>query len=322
MKDVVLCFDIGGTSIKGAIVDRAGTIYHKESFLTSKSLDKNKQELELTKCVDSMKSKVQEDMNIVGLGIGSPGFSDKTTVLVGGGENIAGMFGIRFSDIGDKYGIPTKHDNDANVAALGEAVYGVGCGQDSTSALLITLGTGVGGGFVFDGKIFRGSKRYAGEIGHACVVPEGLQCNCGGRGCIEQYSSATGFINNAKRRLHKKSLYNSILTEELLERDSAKAIFDAAKKGDILSLDTIAECSHILGIFIGSVMNMLDLDLVMIGGGLCKDFDMIKPHIDRGLNEQGLMISVPLLKIIPASLGNDAGVLGCAALFFMNKFLK
>ncbi len=316
MKDVVLCFDIGGTSVKGAIVDRDGTIYHKESFPTCKSLDKNEQEIEFTKCVETIKSKTQDDMNIVGLGVGSPGFSDKTTMLVGGGENIAGMFGLRFSDIGDKYSIPTKHDNDANVAALGEVFYGAGCEQDSSSALLITLGTGVGGGFVFDGKIFHGSKRYAGEIGHVCVVPDGLPCNCGGRGCIEQYSSATGFINSAKRRLHKQSLYNSILTEELLERDQAKAIFDAAKKGDILSLDTIAECSHMLGVFIASTMNMLDLDLVMIGGGLCKDFDMIKPHIDRGLREQGVKLSVPLLKIIPASLGNDAGVLGCAAMFF------
>ncbi len=316
MKDIVLCFDIGGTSVKGAVVDKLGTIYHKESFTTSTSLDKREQETEFIKCVESIKSKVQNDMNIVGLGIGSPGFSDKTTLLVGGCENIPGMSGIRFSDIGDKYSIPTKHDNDANVAALGEVVYGAGKDSDSSSALLITLGTGVGGGFVFDGRIYRGSKRYAGEIGHVCVVPEGLQCNCGGRGCIEQYSSATGYINNAKRRLHKKTLYNTILTEEILERDKAKAIFDAAKKGDQLSLDTIAECSHMLGVFIGSVMNMLDLDLVMIGGGLCKDFDMIKPHIDSGLKEQGLMLSVPLLKIIPASLGNDAGVLGCAALFF------
>lgn len=316
MKDIVLCFDIGGTSIKGAIVDRDGIIYHKESFPTSKSLDRKEQETELTKCVEAIKSKAQSDMNIVGLGIGSPGFSDENTVLVGGGENIAGMFGMRFADIGDKFSIPTKHDNDANVAALGEALYGAGKNSHSRSALLITLGTGVGGGFIFDGKIFRGSKRYAGEIGHVCVIPDGLQCNCGGRGCIEQYSSATGFISNAKRRLHKKSLYNSILTEEILEQDQAKSIFDAAKQGDILCLDTIAECSHILGRFIASTMNMLDLDLVMIGGGLCKDFDMMKPHIDSGLREQGLMLSVPLLKIRPASLGNDAGVLGCAALFF------
>ncbi len=316
MKDVVLCFDIGGTSIKGAIIDREGTIYHKESFPTSKSVDKSEQEAEFVRCVESIKAKTQSDMNIVGLGVGSPGFSDNSTLVVGGCENIPGLAGVRFSDIAAKYSISAKHDNDANVAALGEAVYGAGKGKDSSSAVLITLGTGVGGGFVFDGKIFRGSKRYAGEIGHVCVVPDGLQCNCGGRGCIEQYSSATGYINNAKRRLHKQRLYNSILTEELLERDQAKAIFDAAKQGDILALDTIAECSHILGVFIGSVMNMLDLDLVMIGGGLCKDFDMIKPHIDRGLKEQGLMLSVPLLEIIPASLGNDAGVLGCAALFF------
>ncbi len=316
MKDVVLCFDIGGTSIKGAIVDKNGVICYKESFETSSSIDKNIQEAEIIKCVESIKSKSESDMNTVGLGMASPGFSDDTTLLLGGCENVPGMAGIRFSDIGDRYSLPTKHDNDASVAALGEAVYGAGKDKGSKSALLITLGTGVGGGFVFDGRIFHGSKRYAGEIGHVSVVPDGLQCNCGGRGCIEQYSSATGYINNAKRRLHKQSLYNSILTEELLERDKAKAIFDAAKQGDILALDTIAECSHILGLFIASTMNMLDLDLVMIGGGLCKDFDMIKPHIDRGLKEQGLMLSIPLLKVIPASLGNDAGVLGCAAMFF------
>ena len=315
MTDIVICFDIGGTLIKGALIDKAGNILYKESIDTCTSLDTKEQEASLVKCTEVFMNKVSSDMNVIGLAMASPGVSDKNTVLLGGCENIEGMHGLRFSDIGDRFSLPTKHENDASTAALGEVVYGAGKGSEYKSALLITLGTGVGGGLVFDGHIYRGSKGYAGEIGHTCVIPGGLECNCGSYGCLEQYSSANGYIRNARQRMHKK-LYNTILTEEDIIRDKAKSIFDAAKKGDQLASDTVSECSHILGMAIAHAMNMLDLDLVLIGGGLCKDFDMIIPHIDRALREYGLLLSVPLLTIKPASLGNDAGVLGCAALFF------
>lgn len=315
MADIVLAMDIGGTLIKGALINKEGCILYKESIPTCTSLKTSDQKESLMECASHFMKKVEKGDTVIGFGVDSPGVSNEETVLLGGAENIMGMHGLKFSEVGDKFGLKTKHENDASSAALGEVVYGAGKGHKYRSTLLITLGTGVGGGIVFDGKIYRGSKGYAGEIGHTCVVPGGLECNCGSHGCLEQYSSAGGYIRNAKQRIHK-GLYKTILTFEDLEKGKAKALFDAAKKGDQLSLDTIAECSHYLGMSVAHAMNMLDLDLVLIGGGLCKDFDMIVPHINRALHEYGLLLSVPLLTIKPASLGNDAGVLGCAAMFF------
>ena len=121
----------------------------------------------------------------------------------------------------------------------------------------------------------------------------------------------------AKQKIHK-GVIPTTLTYEELDKGKAKALFDAAKKGDLLAKETIAECSYYLGMSIAQALNMLDLDLVLIGGGLCKDFDMMIEHIKRGVNNYGLRMMVRNLEIKPASLGNDAGVLGCAAMFFKN----
>ena len=235
-----------------------------------------------------------------------------------GAENIPGLKGLKFSDIGDKFNLPTKTANDASMAALGEAKYGSGKEKDYQSVMFVTLGTGVGGGFVLNGKLFTGSLGGAGEIGHVFVVPDGDKCNCGSSGCIERYASATGFIAMAKQKIHK-GVIPTTLTYEELDKGKAKALFDAAKKGDILAKETIAECSYYLGMSIAQALNMLDLDLVLIGGGLCKDFDMMIEHINRAVRNYGLRMMVGNLEIKPASLGNDAGVLGCAALFFRNN---
>ena len=122
----------------------------------------------------------------------------------------------------------------------------------------------------------------------------------------------------AKQKIHK-NLIPTTLTYEKLDKGKAKALFDAAKNGDILAKETIAECSYYLGMSIAQALNMLDLDLVLIGGGLCKDFDMMINDIKRGVQNYGLRMMVRNLEIKPASLGNDAGVLGCAALFFRNN---
>ncbi len=315
MKNVVIALDIGGTSIKGAVVEENGTISYKESFNINSNHSKEEHTTELIKVVEKLLSNVSADCKAVGLGICAPGVMNNDTLHIGGAENIPGLHSIKFSDIGDKFNLPTKAANDASIAALGETKYGSGRDKNYHSVLFITLGTGVGGGLVLDGKLFTGALGGAGEFGHVVVVPDGDKCNCGSSGCIEKYASATGFINNAKQKIHKNLLKTS-LTYEILERDKAKAIFDAAKEGDILANETISECSYYLGISIAQAVNMLDLDLVLIGGGLSDNFEYMKEHIERGVRNYALRMMVNNLTIKKASLGNDAGVLGCAALFF------
>ncbi|MEI0529553.1 ROK family protein [Brachyspira intermedia] len=318
MKEAVIAIDIGGTSMKGAVIEENGNILYKDNFDVNPSHTTEEHKKIITEFIEKLKSNIPNDYKAVGLGIDCPGVMNRETLHMGGAENIPGLKGLKFSDIGDKFNLPTKTANDASMAALGEAKYGSGKEKDYQSVMFVTLGTGVGGGFVLNGKLFTGSLGGAGEIGHVFVVPDGDKCNCGSSGCIERYASATGFIAMAKQKIHK-GVIPTTLTYEELDKGKAKALFDAAKKGDILAKETIAECSYYLGMSIAQALNMLDLDLVLIGGGLCKDFDMMIEHINRAVRNYGLRMMVGNLEIKPASLGNDAGVLGCAALFFRNN---
>ena len=315
MKDAVIAIDIGGTSMKGAVIEESGNILYKENFNINSKHTAEEHKKVITEFIEKLKSNISNDYKFIGLGIDCPGVMNRDTIHMGGAENIPGLKGLKFSDIGDKFNLITKTANDASMAALGETKYGSGKEKDYQSVMFITLGTGVGGGFVFNGKLFTGSLGGAGEIGHVFVVPDGDKCNCGSSGCIERYASATGFIDAAKQKIHKAVIPTSLTYEEL-EKNKAKALFDAAKKGDELAKETISECSYYLGMSIAQALNMLDLDLVLIGGGLCKDFDMMIDHINRGVRNYGLRMMVNNVEIKPASLGNDAGVLGCAALFF------
>ena len=317
MKDAVIALDIGGTSIKGAIINKEGNILYKDNFNIEANFTSEEHKANISNIIKKLLENMPSEYNAIGIGLDCPGVMNSETLHMGGAENVPGLHGIKFSDIGDLFDLPVKTANDASMAALGEAKYGSGKDKEYKSVMFITLGTGVGGGFVLNGKLFTGSLGGAGEIGHVVVVPDGDKCNCGSSGCIERYASATGFIAMAKQKIHK-NVVPTTLTYEELEKGKAKAIFDAAKKGDILAKETIAECSYYLGISISQALNMLDLDLVLIGGGLCKDFDMMIEHIKRGVNNYGLRMMVRNLEIKPASLGNDAGVLGCAAMFFKN----
>ncbi|MEI0446059.1 ROK family protein [Brachyspira intermedia] len=318
MKEAVIAIDIGGTSMKGAVIEENGNILYKDNFDVNPSHTTEEHKKIITEFIEKLKSNIPNDYKAVGLGIDCPGVMNRETLHMGGAENIPGLKGLKFSDIGDKFNLPTKTANDASMAALGEAKYGSGKEKDYQSVMFVTLGTGVGGGFVLNGKLFTGSLGGAGEIGHVFVVPDGDKCNCGSSGCIERYASATGFIAMAKQKIHK-GVIPTTLTYEELDKGKAKALFDAAKKGDVLAKETIAECSYYLGMSIAQALNMLDLDLVLIGGGLCKDFDIMIEHINRAVRNYGLRMMVGNLEIKPASLGNDAGVLGCAALFFRNN---
>lgn len=318
MKDVVIALDIGGTAMKGAVVEENGNILYKESFEVNANHTTEEHKKRIKEVVEKLKLNVPADYKAIGLGIDCPGVVNKETLHIGGAENVPGLHGLKFSDIGDLFNIPVKTVNDASAAALGEAKYGSGKEKNYQSILFITLGTGVGGGLVLNGKLFTGALGGAGELGHVFVVPDGDRCNCGSSGCIERYASATGFISMAKQKIHKNLIPTS-LTYEKLDKGKAKALFDAAKNGDILAKETIAECSYYLGMSIAQALNMLDLDLVLIGGGLCKDFDMMIDDIKRGVKNYGLRMMVNNLEIKPASLGNDAGVLGCTALFFRNN---
>ena len=240
MKDAVIALDIGGTSIKGAIINKEGNILYKDNFNIEANFTSEEHKTNISNIIKKLLENMPSEYNAIGIGLDCPGVMNSETLHMGGAENVPGLHGIKFSDIGDLFDLPVKTANDASMAALGEAKYGSGKDKEYKSVMFITLGTGVGGGFVLNGKLFTGSLGGAGEIGHVVVVPDGDKCNCGSSGCIERYASATGFIAMAKQKIHK-NVVPTTLTYEELEKGKAKAIFDAAKKGDILAKETIAE---------------------------------------------------------------------------------
>ena len=207
--------------------------------------------------------------------------------------------------------VPAVCANDANAAALGEAIYGAGAGK--LQAAMLTLGTGVGGGIIVDGKIIPGAHGCGAEVGHFVVNPdEELACNCGNHGCLEQYASATGIVRTAKRLMAGTDLPSSLRNEDPKKLD-AKIVMDAAKAGDAIGLKTLDTFGKYLGLGISYIIEATDPEIIIIGGGVSKAgsilIDAVLPYMERFTH---IVKTKP--EIVLATLGNDAGAAGCAAL--------
>ncbi|MBR5793500.1 MAG: ROK family protein, partial [Anaerotignum sp.] len=204
---------------------------------------------------------------------------------------------------------PVRIGNDARVAALGEAAFGAG--KDAESMLMVTLGTGVGGGVVLHGKILMGSSGVAGEIGHMTIDPyETEYCGCGKKGCLEQYASATGMVKVAERFLQERA-EDSVLRKK--EKITAKDLWDAAKNGDPLA-DEITDfvCSR-LGVAVANAIYLVDTEMVVIGGGVSSAGQLLLEKVEKAYQERVFAHSRNK-KFVLAELGNDAGIMGAAAL--------
>lgn len=248
--------------------------------------------------------------SIIAVGVGVPGpvrrdgFVKRCVNLGWGGFNPARDLSAHL------YGVPVFAGNDANMAAMGE--YWQGGGQGSQNLVFITLGTGVGGGIVLDGRVVYGSAGLGGEIGHVVVNPdEPMPCNCGQCGCLDQTASATGVVRQARRVLARHANEPSAL--RALEKFTARDVFDAAKAGDALAYEAVDTCMGFLGKSMAMLTNIIDPDMYIIGGGVSKAgeflIDLVRRHYERlaTLSEQRAVIAL-------ATLGNDAGIYGAAKL--------
>ena len=214
-------------------------------------------------------------------------------------------------EIEERLRVPAVSANDANAAALGEAVYGAGRGHRNIA--MLTLGTGVGGGIIIDGKIVAGAHGCGAEIGHFVVNPDEEEaCNCGNHGCLEQYASATGMVRSVKRFLRSEDT-PSVLRDLQPEEISAREVADAAKAGDAIALKAFDVYGKYLGLGISHLVLTTDPELIIIGGGVSNAgqilIDTVDPYVDRYTH-----IAKSRADIVLATLGNDAGVSGCAAM--------
>ena len=310
------CFgiDIGGTTVKIGLFSETGEMLDRWEISTRKGDDP----AELLKDVkDSLENCMAEKgmakEDILGIGMAAPGPVTADGVLQNA-VNI-GWGSVKLGEKAEKIiGIsPVCIGNDARVAALGEAAFGAG--KDAESMLMVTLGTGVGGGVVLHGKILMGSSGVAGEIGHMTIDPyETEYCGCGKKGCLEQYASATGMVRTAKRFL-QESKVDSVLRQA--EKVTARNLWDAAKNGDSLA-DEITDfvCSR-LGTAIANAIYLVDTEMIVIGGGVSAAGDLLLKKVEKAYQERVFAHSRNK-KFVLAELGNDAGICGAAALILQD----
>ncbi len=299
------------------IIDENGKILIKDSFVT----DPQKSGDEIVKHIAECTQKVMDDSklpqeNILGIGIGSPGLLNPETGQLKIVTNIPNLNDIYLTKgISDYLNKPAFLDNDVNTMSLGEFYYGSGKGKKNVIAL--TVGTGVGGGIILNGELYRGTTFTAGEIGHMSIARDGKYCSCGNYGCLERYVGKEGIIERFE--IYKsKGIETSI--DKYLEdgKITPKAISMAAKDGDKISIEVLKETGEILGHAIASLVNILNPEMIIIGGGISNAGDLLMEPIRMGMLKHAYTIPASAVEIVRAQLGNDAGLVGSASLAVAN----
>lgn len=311
LKNFQIGIDLGGTFIKGGIVSNNGEMIVKDEVPTEVEKGANQVALNIGALCNNLiaKANLTKD-DIKGVGIGSPGMIDSKQGIV----IFAGNLGFEFTPlaqmVSDCVNLPVKITNDANAAALGEAKFGAG--KEFSDSIFVTLGTGVGGGIVINNKLFEGNKSAGAEIGHMIIKEGGEQCTCGLKGCFETYASATALIRDTKRAMQENK--NSLMWEVGLENVNGKTPFDYYEK-DETAKAVIENYLKMLGLGLVNLANIFRPEAIIIGGGISRQPIIEKPlynfvNAHKFAGEKG-----PEVKVLVASLKNDAGTYGASALW-------
>ncbi len=305
----IFAVDLGGTTVKMGLFEAAGNLLEKWEIDTNKE---DQGSHILPDIAASIRGKMTEksikDSDVAGVGIGVPGAVRDNGDILGAANLGWGTFNVK-ETLEGLTGLKVKVGNDANVAALGEMYAGGGKGYNSIVA--VTLGTGVGGGVVIDGKIVCGANGAGGEIGHIHVDDNETEvCGCGNKGCLEQYTSATGVVRLAKRRLAADDKASSIRNIENL---TCKDVFDAVKEGDELSIEVAEKFGYILGKALAQVACVVNPEAFVIGGGVSKAGEILLTFIQESFVKYTFH-GCRNTDFKLASLGNDAGIYGAAKL--------
>jgi len=309
--------DIGGTSFKVGLVNTKGKIEKKYSFLVDHKLSQNQLIGKLAASINEfLEDNYLTKDDIIGIGIGCPGSIDTEKGVCDYSNNLQwdklDVCGI----ISKVTGINCKISNDANVACLGEARFG--SGKTYNSVVLITLGTGVGGGIVIDHKLFEGNKGKGAEIGHTVIKLNGKKCTCGRKGCLEAYASATALIRDTKTamRKDKKSLMWEYVHNNIALVDG-KTAFECSKKGDASACKVVDDYIYYLGEGILNFCNIFRPDAILLGGGVAYQKEYLIDKLVKYAEDHDYGFKMtPKVEIRCAELGNDAGIIGAACLVF------
>ena len=314
--------DLGGTNIVSAIVNSQGKIVNYLKFPT---LAERGKEATLKRIIETIHTNMVQSSiasgDIIGIGIGAPGPLDIKKGIINFAPNLPGWRDVPLRKVlEDEFKKKVVLENDANAAAWGERCYGAGLGVNNL--VCFTLGTGIGGGIIIDGKIYHGNNYGAGELGHMTVNKDGPLCNCGNYGCLEAYSSATGIKNRIKNRIQegiKSEFLNFDGDDQLFKSLRLKSIFEAARKGDSLTSELVEEAISYLGIAIANMANILNPEMVILVGGITNEGDKLLIPLRKEVKKRAFYSNYKSLKIVIGKLAGNAGVLGAAALLWFSN---
>lgn len=312
---IAIGIDIGGMSIKGAAVDSEGHVYDKFNMPFIKGEPGESTIRKLASLVKDYIASQHLEGKIAGIGIGSPGTLDVDRGVVNYANNL-GWNNLPVADLmQETLPYPVRLTNDANAAALGEAKFGAG--KEYETVIMLTLGTGVGGGIIINGKLYEGNQGKGGELGHVVVEVDGEQCSCGRKGCLEAYASATALIRETKKAMYanKRSLMWKISPE--IELVGGKVVFQGAAQGDKSAIKVLNNYIKYLGEGILNYCNIFRPNVVVLSGGIANAGEALFDPLNKYLKERDYGYkATPEVKVVPAELGYDSGKIGAAALFF------
>lgn len=308
--------DVGGTNVKIALVDKSGKIIYSNSVPTYAKMGYEYTVNNIKQAIkDLMKETNTTSKDIDGIGFDFPGQVDYKTGVVKLAPNIPGWVNVPIAQmIEEEFHIPTRIDNDVRCAALGEMKFGAG--QGCENFVCITVGTGIGSGLVVNGQLVRGASNAAGEIGHIKLqMKDGLICGCGDTGCLEAYASGPSIVAMAQDYIKggKSTKFREMAAAEGGEI-TPYMVAKAAEAGDPVAKRIFAIVGEYIGIGLTSVINLLNPEKVIIGGGVAEAGDLLLDPIRKTIKERAMVVAGSVVEIVPAQLGNSAGVIGASML--------
>jgi len=315
--------DLGGTNLRIAAVEERGALMEKVTLGTQVQRGRDYVVGQMTDAIRHVITKYQDHGQLIGIGIGVPGFIDMDTGTVRESPNLPGWSDYPVhKDIESRLGTKVVLENDANAAAMGEKW--LGAGRDTNDMVMYTLGTGVGGGIVVDGRLWHGMNGMAGELGHHTVLPDGHPCGCGNHGCLEQYASATAVVRMAREAV-AKGMSDALANASRNDVEfSSKVIYQLAIQGDKAAQEVFNTVGRSLGIAVGNMVNALNFPMYVIGGGVSSAWDAFHDSMFEELHTRSFIYRVTAPEAVKpgakrtivtrALLGSDAGLFGAARL--------
>jgi glucokinase len=309
----IFAADLGGTNLRAATIDLAGTISSRVRHPSPGNAENPEDVVRalVAAALECERQTVSAGGVIHGASIAVPGIVDTGNALVIRAPNVPSLDNFQLKEaLQRELDWPVVLENDANAAAVGEMW--MGAGRGCRSIICLTLGTGVGGGIILDGQLWRGADGFAGEIGHMTVDPfNSPKCNCGNQGCLEMFASATGVVrltHEALSQFPDSSLAGTEVT--------ATKVFEAGLVGDKLALAVFSAMGTYLGIGLASLINLLNPEMIVIGGGVANAWQLFEKDMREQVAQRAFPLPAARVRIVPAECGDDAGLLGAARLAF------